>query len=194
MRQVIFKKAKKFKMEISPEIEKRCDELIAQYPKKKSAAMMIMHLIQENLGYFDDDAVLFAARKLEISPIEVYGILSFYPMFSDKPRGRIHIKVCRTLSCAMAGSVKLGHEISKKLSCPIGKTSGIYTIEFVECIGNCVKAPNVQVNDKLFEGVAPEDADKFLERLEALDKEGKLAPEKGLFKADEGFNSPAYKG
>lgn len=181
-------------MEISQEIDKRCDELIVQYPKKKSAAMMIMHLIQEEMGYFDDDAVLFAARKLEISPIEVYGILSFYPMFSSKPRGRVHIKVCRTLSCAMAGSVKLGHEISKKLSCPIGKSTGIYTLEFVECIGNCVKGPNVQVNDKLFENVAPEEADKFLETLEALDKEGKLSPQKGLTKAEGNFDSPAYKG
>lgn len=126
--------------------------------------MMLLHTIQENFGYFDDDAIKFAADKLGVRPIEVYGMISFYPMFSTKPRGRIHIKVCRTLSCAMAGSIKLGHEISKLVNCPIGETRGIYTLEFVECLGNCAKAPNVQVNDKLFEKVLPEEADKFVEK------------------------------
>ena len=183
-------------MEISPEIDKKCDELIARYPRKKSAAMLILHLIQEKLGYFDDDAIKFAAGKLGVRPIEVYGMISFYPMFTTAPRGRIHIKVCRTLSCAMAGSVKLGHEISKLVNCPIGETRGIYPLEFVECLGNCVKAPNVQVNDKLFENVAPEEADKFIEKISAMDADGSLAP--APFDAEpnaEGdFESPAYKG
>ena len=82
-------------MEIPPEIDKKCDELIAQYPRKKSAAMLILHLIQEKLGYFDDDAIKFAAGKLGVRPIEVYGMISFYPMFTTAPRGRIHIKVQR---------------------------------------------------------------------------------------------------
>ena len=182
-------------MEITQELEKKCDEIIAQYPKKKSAAMMTMHLIQEEFGYFDDSAIQFVARKLEMSPIEVYGMLSFYPMFSDKPRGRIHIKVCRTLSCAMAGSVKLAHELERKLRCPIGKTSGIYTLEFVECLGNCVEGPNVQVNDKLFSKVAPEDADKFVETITKLDGEGKLAPASEFGEpSGEKFDSPEYKG
>ena len=146
-------------MEISPEIDKKCDELIARYPRKKSAAMLILHLIQEKLGYFDDDAIKFAAGKLGVRPIEVYGMISFYPMFTTAPRGRIHIKVCRTLSCAMAGSVKLGH-------------------------------------DKLFENVAPEEADKFIEKISAMDADGSLAP--APFDAEpnaEGdFESPAYKG
>ena len=131
-----------------------------------------------------------------VQPIEIYGMLSFYPMYSSEPRGRVHIKVCRTLSCAMAGSVKLGHEISKIINCPIGQTRGIYTLEFVECLGNCAKAPNVQVNDKLFDGVPPEDAEKFIEKLKELDASGELSPtptwEKPAGNGD--FNSPAYKG
>ena len=162
-------------MEITPEIEKKCDEIIAQYPRKKSAAMMLLHTIQENFGYFDDDAIKFAADKLGVRPIEVYGMISFYPMFSTKPRGRIHIKVCRTLSCAMAGSIKLGHEISKLVNCPIGETRGIYT---------------------LFEKVLPEEADKFVEKISAMDADGSLAPAPfdGEPNAEGDFESPAYKG
>ncbi|MBQ6534379.1 MAG: NAD(P)H-dependent oxidoreductase subunit E [Opitutales bacterium] len=183
-------------MEINSEIEQKCDAIIAQYPQKRSAAMMIMHLIQERFGFFDDSAIKFAAAKLGVEPVDVYGMLSFYPMFSDAPRGRVHIKVCRTLSCALAGSVKLGHELAKITGCPIGETRGIYTLEFVECLGNCVKGPNVQVNDRLFENVAAEDAEKFAEKIAKLDAEGKLAP-KSAFDAPQGggdFQSPEYKG
>ncbi len=183
-------------MEISKDIEIKCDKIIAEYPQKKSAAMIIMHLFQETFGYFDDDAIKFVAKKLEIEPIDVYGILSFYPMYSQEPRGRIHIKVCRTLSCAMAGSVKLGHEISKKLNCPIGETRGIYTIEFVECVGNCVKGPNVQVNDHLFENVKAEEAEKFVEKIMAMDEAGELTQKSSFDKPQgtEDFNSSAFKG
>ena len=64
-------------MEIPSEIDKKCGEIIAQYPQKKSAAMIILHLIQENMGYFDDDAIKFVADKLGVRPIEVYGMISF---------------------------------------------------------------------------------------------------------------------
>ncbi len=183
-------------MEITSEIERKCDEIVAQYPQKRSAAMIIMHLFQETFGFFDDDAIKFVAKKIGVEPIDVYGMISFYPMYSQEKRGRIHIKVCRTLSCAMSGSVKLGHELAKKIGCPIGETRGIYTLEFVECLGNCVKGPNVQVNDKLFENVAPEDAEKFAEKITGLDASGELAPKSAFDKpqGDNDFESPAYKG
>ncbi len=183
-------------MEITSKLEHKCDEIIAQYPKKRSAAMIIMHLFQETFGYFDDSSIKFVASKLGVEPIDVYGMLSFYPMYSQEPRGRIHIKVCRTLSCAMAGAVKLGHELSKKIGCPIGETRGIYTLEFVECLGNCVKGPNVQVNDKLFENVAPENAEKFVEKITEMDASGELSAKSSFDKPQGGddFNSPAYKG
>lgn len=183
-------------MKITSEIDTKCDQLIAEYPKKKSAAMMIMHLIQEKYGYFDDDAIAYVAEKLGTTPVEVYGMLTFYPMFTQKPRGRIHIKVCRTLSCALAGSVEFGRELAEKLGCPVGGTSGIYTIEFVECLGNCVRAANVQVNDRLFEGVRREEVDNFITKVKKLDAAGELEP-KSAFDAPQGgidVNSPAYKG
>lgn len=183
-------------MEIDLELEKQCDAIIAEYPKKKSAAMMIMHLVQEKFGHFDDSTINFVAKKLGVEPIEVYGMLTFYPMYSQQPRGRIHIKVCRTLSCALAGSIKLGNEISRFTGCPMGETRGVYTIEFVECLGNCVKAPNVQVNDKLFDNVRPEDAEKFMEKISALDERGELDQKPAGAKPQGAgdFNSAAYKG
>ncbi len=184
-------------MEISSELDAQIDKIISQYPKKKSAAMVAMHLVQETFGFFDDGAVRYVARKLEVEPVEVYGMLSFYPMYSDKPRGRVHIKVCRTLSCALAGGIKLGAEISKRVQCPMGHTDekGVYTLEFVECLGNCSEGPNVQVNDKLYDHVSPEQVEKFLEKVSAADADGSLtARPSTAAPAGDDFNSPEYKG
>ena len=187
-------------MDIEPEknleLVKKCEAIVAEYPKKKSAAMMMMHLVQETFGHFDDSTIRFVASMLDVEPIEVYGMLSFYPMFTDKPHGRIHIKVCRTLSCAMAGSIKLANEISRLTNCPIGETRGVYTIEFVECLGNCVNAPTVQVNDKLFDNIHAEDAEKFLEKVALMDERGQLDPKPAgaLPEGGTDMNSPAYKG
>ncbi len=182
-------------MEITSDLEGAVDAIIAEYPVKRSAAMMIMHLIQERFGYFDDSAVEYAAEKLGVRPVEVFGMLSFYPMFSDRPRGRVHIKVCRTLSCALAGSINLAHEISRLVDCPVNGTKGVYTLEFVECLGNCVKGANVQVNDRLYDGLSPADAEKFVEMVKRGAESGALDP--APMSADpqgENFDSPAYKG
>ncbi len=179
------------------QLDNQIEGIIRQYPKKKSAAMVCMHLIQETKGCFDDEAIRYVAGKLEVEPIEIYGMLSFYPMFSDKPRGRVHIKVCRTLSCALAGSIKLGQEIAKEISCPMGTTdsSGVYTLEFVECLGNCSCAPNVQVNDKLFDNLKVSDARKFVEQIKKADSDGSLAGKSAFASpAGQDFNSPEYKG
>ena len=79
---------------------------------------------------------------------------------------------------------------------PINSTKGIYTLEFVECLGNCVKAPNVQVNDKLFDSITPDKVGKFLEQIKAMDESGELKPAT-MHDAPQGsgdFNNPAYKG
>lgn len=180
-------------MENLKELDKLAEAIIAEYPAKRSAAMMLMHAIQERFGYFDDDAVLYVASKLDIEPIAAYGILSFYPMYSDSPRGRVHIKVCRTLSCALAGSIELAENISKLVGCEIGETKGVYTLEFVECIGNCSRGANVQINDKLFDKVKPEEAEKFVEMIKTQASELEA---KSSLEAPQGadFNDPAFKG
>lgn len=182
-------------MNISSEIDAKADEIIAQFPQKKSAAMLMMHLIQEAYGHFDDDAINYIAKKLEVEPVHVYGMMSFYPMFSKEQKGAVHIKVCRTLSCALAGSINLAHSIAKNLDMEVGETKGVYTIEFVECVGNCVNAPNVHVNDKLFDKVNPERVEKFVEEIKSMKEAGLLEPKNMFDKAQgENFDSAEYKG
>src|ERR1700722_1893234 len=93
----------------------KIDEAITHYPvSRRSAALPLLHLIQENIGYIPDEAVTWIAEKLEIQPINVLELVTFYPMFRRKPVGTTHIRVCRTLSCAMAGSYGLMDKICER--------------------------------------------------------------------------------
>src|SRR6267142_755917 len=95
-------------MEIPSELESRIDEAITHYPvSKRSASLPLLHLWQEHFGFISDEAITWIAAKLELEPVHVLELVTFYPMFRRQPAGRTHIRVCRTLSCAMAGSFEL---------------------------------------------------------------------------------------
>src|SRR5438067_2137979 len=92
-------------MTIPPDFEAQIDEVITHYPvSKRSASLPLLHLFQEKFGYISDEAIKWIAQKLGLEPINILELVTFYPMFRQKPAGRTHIRVCRTLSCAMAGS------------------------------------------------------------------------------------------
>src|SRR3982074_2043368 len=95
-------------MELPTELQSRIDEVITQYPvSKRSAALPLLHLVQEHFGYIEDDAINWIAAKLGLEPINVLELVTFYPMFRREPAAKHHIRVCRTLSCAMAGGYEL---------------------------------------------------------------------------------------
>src|SRR5436305_15184559 len=85
------------------------DEAIRRYPpdRQRSAAMPLLHLGQEHFGFISDEAVTWIAAKLRLQPINILELVTFYPMFRQRPAGKTHIRVCRTLTCAMAGSFRL---------------------------------------------------------------------------------------
>src|SRR5260370_22887877 len=99
------------------ELEQKMDEGIACYPSahKRSAAMPLLHLWQEHFGFISDEAVLWIAQKLGLQPIDILEVVTFYPMFRQQPAGKTHIRICRTLSCAMAGSFELMENLCAKL-------------------------------------------------------------------------------
>ena len=138
-----------------PETLSRIDEVITHYPVKRSAVLPLLHLIQEDVGYISDETIEWIAQKLELQPINVYEVVTFYPMFRRKPIGRRHIKVCRTLSCALMGGYKVCDEFKKEFNTDMNQVSpdGEVTIEFVECLASCGTAPVVMVDEKLHENV-----------------------------------------
>ena len=142
-------------MNLKPATLKQIDEVITHYPVKRSATLPLLHLIQEDVGWISTEAIEWIAAKLELQPINVYEVVTFYPMFRQKPIGRRHIKVCRTLSCALTGGYKVCDQFQKEFGCHTGEVSadGEVTIEFVECLASCGSGPVVMIDDDLHEKV-----------------------------------------
>ena len=149
-------------------LETELDELVAHYPVKRSASLMFLHALQEHFGHVSNDAVLWTASKLGLQPINVQEILTFYPMFRQEPLGKTHVKVCRTLSCALAGSGELRSHFCEKLGLdshahvPQTTPDRKFTVEFVECLADCGNAPVVMVNEELLPQVTESKADEIL--------------------------------
>ena len=161
---------------VPTELATEIDEVITHYPKKRSASLMLLHAMQEHFGYISRQAVEWIASKLELQPINIYELVTFYPMFHQKPTGTHHLRVCRTLSCALGGSYRLHAHLCKKLGLDAhahgAQTTedGEYTVEFVECLASCGTAPVMMCNDKFYEGVSEAKADEILTTCEAANE------------------------
>jgi NADH-quinone oxidoreductase subunit E len=144
------------------------DELITHYPVKRAASLMVLHALQEHFGWISQDAVEWTATKLELQPINILEILTFYPMLRQEPVGKYQIKVCRTLSCALGGAYKLHKHFCDKLGLDAHKhgvqtsADGKFSVEFVECLAACGTAPVMMCNDAFHEGVSHKKADEIV--------------------------------
>jgi NADH-quinone oxidoreductase subunit E len=142
-------------VKLQPATLQKIDEVITHYPVKRSAVLPLLHLVQEEQGWISPEAVEWIAQKLELQPINVHELVTFYPMFRQQPIGRRHIKICRTLSCALVGGYQVCEELRKQFDCQLGETSadGEVTIEFVECLASCGTGPVLMIDEELHENV-----------------------------------------
>jgi NADH-quinone oxidoreductase subunit E len=156
-------------MNLKPETLQKIDEVITHYPVKRSAALPLLHLVQEEQGHISPEAVEWIAAKLELQPINVYELVTFYPMFRQKPAGRRHIKVCRTLSCALVGGAQVAEEFRRQFAGDPGansEDSGV-TVELVECLASCGSGPVVMIGEELHERVDVARARELCEQIKA---------------------------
>lgn len=156
---------------VPAKLEAEIDELISHYPpdKKRSASLMLLHALQEHFGWLSKEAIEWTAKKLGLQPINVYELVTFYPMFRQQPAGKHVIKVCRTLSCALGGSKQLHEHFCTKLGLDAHAHAlqttkdGKFSVEFVECLASCGTAPVMMCNEDFYEGVSHAKADEILE-------------------------------
>ena len=155
-------------LEVPADLARRIDTVVARYPQTRSASLMVLHALQEHFGFVDQEAVEWTASRLGLHPINVYELVTFYPMFRQAPAGRYQIKLCRTLSCALGGSHALHAHFCRKLGLD-PKLHGLQTtpdgrfsVEFVECLASCGTAPVMMLNDTCHEGVTLEKAEAVL--------------------------------
>lgn len=162
------KKIEKF--EFSKENLKKAKAVVAKYPegKQRSALLPLLDLAQrQNDNWLPVPVMDYVAKFLELPAIRVYEVATFYTMFNTQPVGENLIQVCRTTPCWLRGSDSLTETCKKKLGVDIGETSkdGKFTLIEVECLGACVNAPMVQINDDYYEDLSPELMDKIIDDL-----------------------------
>lgn len=146
---------------------KKAKVLLDLYPEKRSALMPLCHIAQSQQGYLSDEAMEEIAALLEIEPAEVYGTISFYDMFQTEEVGKYMVSICTNVACLLRGGLELLEYASDTLGVPVGGTTddGMFTLEEVECVAHCDKAPCAQVNYRYFGPLSNTDFDGLLDDL-----------------------------
>ena len=159
----------------SEEAQQKAKDILSQYPadKSKSALLPLLHLAQAEFdGWLSVPTMDYVASILNIKPIEVYEVATFYSMYNLAPVGQYLIEVCQTSSCWMCGAEDIIKYLEKKLAVPTGEISadGMFQVKKVECLGSCGTAPMFQIGDKFYENLTFEKIDTILEELRKENK------------------------
>lgn len=154
------------------ENEKKAKAIIAKYPKgrQRSAVMPLLDIAQrQNGGWLSREAMDYIASYLSLPAIKVYEVATFYSMYNLNPVGKNFIQVCRTTPCWLRGSDKLTETCKKKLGVGLGEVTkdGEFSVVEVECLGACVNAPLVQINDDYYEDLTPEKLESMIDDIKA---------------------------
>lgn len=141
--------------------------LITKYGIGRDSLLPILQAIQKKYGYISDYAMQEVASQLDIHPVEVYGVVTFYSFLSTEPKGKYIIRLCKTISCDLAGKEAIAATIERELGLIFGHTSQDrrYTLEYCNCIGMCDQGPAMLVNEKVYTQLTPTKVIDILEKL-----------------------------
>lgn len=143
------------------------DEIIKRYPEPRAALLPALWLAQEQEGFISQDMMKHIAHVLHLDYAHVLGVVTFYTMFHDKPKGKYHIEVCTNISCLLRGSKKILDSVEQHCGIKKGEVSkdGKYSIEEVECMGACGGAPMIAIGEEYFENLNPKKTENLLSNL-----------------------------
>lgn len=144
----------------------RLNEIIEDLKDKRGALIPVLHKAQEIFGYLPEELQTHIAERLDIPLSEVCGVVTFYSLFSMKPRGKYLISICLGTACYVKGAGKISDELAKRLKVRIGDTTedGKYTLEASRCIGACGLAPVLTVNGEVHGRLTMENINQLLEK------------------------------
>jgi NADH-quinone oxidoreductase subunit E len=160
-------------VEFSPELIKQFDDIVGRYPKgkQKSGLLPILHLVQAQLGWVSVPAMDKVAGYLDIQPIEVYEVATFYSMYFMRPQGKYVLEVCRTGPCCLVGAEKIMDHIEQKLGVKEGEVTsdGLFSWRGVECLAACGYGPVLQIGPEytFYENLTGESVDTLIDGLKA---------------------------
>lgn len=160
-------------MSLSQDRIKQIEEIVRRYPegKQKSALLPALHLAQRDHGWLPVEVMNDVARLLQIEPIEVYEVATFYTMFHVKPVGKYVLEICRTGPCCLVGAEHLIEYLKEKLNIEEGETTadGLFTLKPVECLASCGTGPVLQIGPdyRYHEDLTKEKIDQLIDTLRA---------------------------
>lgn len=139
--------------------------LVERHGRARSALMPILQDIQQAHSVVSDFAMQVIADELRIHPAEVYGVVSFYSFLHHEPRGRFQIRLCRTISCDLAGKARVARQLENELGIRFGETTpdGRFSLEWASCLGLCDQGPALLVNDRVHARVTPDQVHLIIE-------------------------------
>ena len=160
------------------DIQKRADQLLTLYPRRRSAMLPLLHLAQEQDGYLSEAGIEEVATMTGTTPADVRGTAAFYDMFHLEPVGKYVVGVCTNIACLIAGGEELLEHASKKLGCAVGGTStdGMFTLEETECLADCNIAPCVQVNHRYVRTTTPDAFDAMIGEIREGKRDEEIPP------------------
>jgi len=176
------------KFEFTPENMKRAEAIMSIYPEghRKAAVIPLLDLAQrQNGNWLPLPAMHEVARILKLPRMRVYEVATFYTMFMRNPVGKYHIQICTTTPCWLCNSDSIMDTIKETLGIGVGETTkdGLFTLSEVECLGACVNAPMIQVNDDYYEDLTVADTKEILATL-AKGEKPKAGPRSGRFASE----------
>ncbi|CDO52176.1 hypothetical protein DV451_003746 [Geotrichum candidum] len=156
--------------EFTPENQERAREVIAKYPPqyKKGACMPLLDIGQRQLGFTSISVMNYVAKLLEMPPMRVYEVATFYTMYNRNPMGKYHLQVCTTTPCQLCNSDSIMEAVHETLGIQPGETTkdGLFTLSEVECLGACVNAPMIAINDDYYEDLTAQDTKEILTKFQ----------------------------
>jgi len=160
------------------DLRQRAEEVLALYPRPRSAMLPLLHLVQEQDGYVSTEGIAEVAALTGTTPAEVRGTASFYDMFHLAPVGRYVVGVCTNIACLLAGGVEMLEHAGAATGCAVGATSDdrLFTLEETECLADCDRAPCVQVNHRYVRTTTPEAFTELVNDLRAGARGAEIPP------------------
>jgi NADH-quinone oxidoreductase subunit E len=154
-------------METLRKFERVCD-IVDQNGRNPARLIPILQAVQTEYRYLPEEILTFVATSLSISPARVFGVATFYSLFTLKPKGKYLIRLCDGTACHVKGSQDLREAIHRRLRLRPGRETTsdmLFTVETVNCLGACGLAPAMLVNEKVFGRLAPEGATAIIDEI-----------------------------
>ncbi len=139
-------------------VERQVEEIVAGHRGEPDALIEVLHRVQEILGYLPMRLQVMVAEGLGVSVSDVYGVVTFYSLFSLKPKGKYHISVCKGTACYVRGALAVIERLEGELGIKVGDTTddGMFSLEVVRCLGACGLGPVATVNDQVYARITPD--------------------------------------